>query len=53
MRSWQFLLVVAVVIGALTYFYYNSDYYAKRAAAPAGESNAPAETVPANLRVLQ
>ena len=50
MRSWQFLLVVAVVIGAMSYFYYNSDYYAKRAsgptATPAAAATAPVQTKP-------
>jgi hypothetical protein len=35
-RAWQFFLTVAVTIALLAYFYYSSDYYAKRAAAPAG-----------------
>ena len=29
-RAWQFFLTVAVTIAVMAYFYYGSDYYAKR-----------------------
>jgi hypothetical protein len=57
MRSWQFFLVVAVTIGAMSYFYYNSDYYAKRVAGTADRPTAaviaPVETVPASAASRQ
>ena len=33
-RAWQFFLTVAMTVAVLAYFYYSSDYYAKRAAGP-------------------
>jgi hypothetical protein len=48
-RSWQFLAVVAIIVGMGMYFYYSSDFYAERAAGgPAAESQrtaAPIESV--------
>ncbi len=32
-RSWQFLAVVAIIVGIGAFFYYTSDFYAERAAA--------------------
>jgi hypothetical protein len=29
-RAWQFFLTVAITIAVMSYFYYSSDYYAKR-----------------------
>jgi hypothetical protein len=43
-RSWQFILLVAVVLGTSTVMYYSSDFYAKRAAEEA--TPAPAEAAP-------
>ena len=39
-RSWQFLAVVAIIVGTGMYFYYSSDFYAERAA------GGPAAAVP-------
>jgi hypothetical protein len=33
-RAWQFFLTVAITAAILAYFYYSSDFYAKRTAAP-------------------
>jgi len=44
-RSWQFFLTVAIVCGALGYFYYSSDFYAERSAG--GEGSAATESVEA------
>ncbi len=33
-RAWQFFLIVAMTIAAFAYFYYASDFYAKRATEP-------------------
>ena len=32
-RAWQFFLTVAITIAVMSYFYYSSDYYAKRSTA--------------------
>jgi hypothetical protein len=39
-RSWQFFLTIAIVIAAMSYFYYSSDFYAKRAAGEGGKTTA-------------
>jgi len=49
-RSWQFFLTVAIVIAGMSYFYYSSDFYAKRAAgpAPATPASSQAGIIPPN-----
>jgi len=55
-RSWQFLAVVAIIVGIGAFFYYTSDFYAERAAGgpPAGPQRAaiPVETVDAPAPAL-
>jgi hypothetical protein len=42
-RSWQFLAVVALIVGIGAFFYYTSDFYAERAAGgPPAEETQPA-----------
>jgi hypothetical protein len=49
-RSWQFFLTIAIVIAAMTYFYYSSDFYAKRAAGLPPATPAPSQgaIIPSN-----
>jgi len=45
-RSWQFLAVVAIIVGMGMVFYYSSDFYAERAArGPAAEAQRTATPV--------
>ena len=55
-RSWQFLAVVAIIVGMSMVFYYSSDFYAERAAGgPAAEAQrtaAPVAVAPAEVPPL-